>query len=281
MPAEARPVASAEALEHWFPDLQVLAAREGANPRKGLFLAAKGGHNAESHNHNDSGHFLVYLDGQPGIIDLGRETYTAQTFGDHRYDLLFTRGLGHNAPVIGGVEQAAGKEYLATELSYQQGPAGPCLGMNLEKAYPDSAGIQKLRRELELQRTGEARVLLRDSITLRQEDAPILLPFFAAFPAELVRPGLVSIATKPRKLLLSFDPDVFRVAIEIHPLKDKLMQDNWGERLWRIAFETKAVAGKRDYSLTFRAEGSDTSAAAPSKSLDSRRQTHDEAASTR
>ena len=41
------------------PDLQVFAWRRG-----GLYAAVKGGHNGESHNHNDVGSFIVYLDGE-------------------------------------------------------------------------------------------------------------------------------------------------------------------------------------------------------------------------
>ncbi len=64
----------------WLPDLQVVAARTLNGSPSGLFLAAKGGHNAESHNHNDVGNFIVYYDGQPVIIDAGVGAYTAKTF---------------------------------------------------------------------------------------------------------------------------------------------------------------------------------------------------------
>ena len=41
---------------------------------KNWFVAAKGGNNAESHNHNDIGNFIVYQNNQPLVIDLGRDT---------------------------------------------------------------------------------------------------------------------------------------------------------------------------------------------------------------
>ena len=46
----------------------------------GFFFGAKGGFNAESHNHNDVGSCVMYFDGKPCLIDLGREEYTAKTF---------------------------------------------------------------------------------------------------------------------------------------------------------------------------------------------------------
>ncbi len=69
----------------WLPDLQVMAARSVSGWPSGLFLAAKGGHNAESHNHNDVGNFIVYYNGQPVIIDAGVGAYTAKTFSAERY----------------------------------------------------------------------------------------------------------------------------------------------------------------------------------------------------
>jgi hypothetical protein len=64
----------------WLPDLQVMAAREREGDTRGFYLAAKGGHNAESHNHNDIGNFIVYYDGLPLLIDVGSGKYTARTF---------------------------------------------------------------------------------------------------------------------------------------------------------------------------------------------------------
>ncbi|MBN2000058.1 heparinase II/III family protein, partial [candidate division KSB1 bacterium] len=63
----------------WFPDLQVAVARAVLGSAQGFYLAAKGGHNNESHNHNDVGNFLIYYDGVPAIIDIGVEQYTAKT----------------------------------------------------------------------------------------------------------------------------------------------------------------------------------------------------------
>ena len=51
--------------------IQVMAAREKGGSPEGLYLAAKGGHNAESHNHNDVGSCIMFVDGLPGIIDVG------------------------------------------------------------------------------------------------------------------------------------------------------------------------------------------------------------------
>jgi hypothetical protein len=71
----------------WFDELQVMAAREQAGSAAGFYVSAKGGHNDESHNHNDVGSFVVYLDGKPLLVDPGVETYNIKTFSPQRYEL--------------------------------------------------------------------------------------------------------------------------------------------------------------------------------------------------
>ena len=68
----------------WISDIQVMTARAD----NGFFLATHGGHNAESHNHNDVGDFLLYANGEPILIDAGRGNYTARTFSPQRYELV-------------------------------------------------------------------------------------------------------------------------------------------------------------------------------------------------
>ena len=46
----------------------------------------KGGHNAENHNHNDVGSFVVALGRATPLVDPGSEVYTARTFSPRRYD---------------------------------------------------------------------------------------------------------------------------------------------------------------------------------------------------
>ena len=56
----------------WLPDIQVMTARDRAGNADGFYVAAKGGHNAESHNHNDVGHCIVFIGGKPLIVVLTR-----------------------------------------------------------------------------------------------------------------------------------------------------------------------------------------------------------------
>ena len=102
--------------EVWFPDLQLMAARTKADSSEGLFLAALGGHNAESHNHNDVGNFVVFADGRPVLIDVGVETYTSKTFSAQRYEIWTMQSAYHNLPKVNGVMQREGREFRATDV---------------------------------------------------------------------------------------------------------------------------------------------------------------------
>ena len=50
-------------------------------------LGMKGGHNDESHNHNDVGSFVVYHNGKPILVDPGVGEYTSKTFSKERYTI--------------------------------------------------------------------------------------------------------------------------------------------------------------------------------------------------
>lgn len=252
IPAAATPVPARHPLEVWLPDVQVLFARESASSKRGLVLAAKGGHNAESHNHNDVGHFMLFLDGQPGIIDLGRETYTRQTFSGRRYELWFTRGSGHNAPVVNGMEQRPGRSFQATNVRYVERDSGPRLSLNLEKAYPAEAGLVALEREIGLERRPEACVRVRDSFELRESPATFRLHLFSVSAVRKARPGHLAIRCRPRPLLVKHDP-AMEVTIEEIPLEDPKLRAGWGPGVFRTTLELKATANKGSYALEFRA----------------------------
>ena len=103
--------------EVWLPSTQVLRrARARRGSADGLTLAVKGGHNGEHHNHNDVGSFVVASDGVPVIVDAGRPTYTAQTFGPDRYDIWTMQSSWHNVPEIDGVAQDAGAVHAASDV---------------------------------------------------------------------------------------------------------------------------------------------------------------------
>ncbi len=140
----------------WLPDLQVCIS-----DKDGMTVAMKGGHNNESHNHNDVGSFLVKAHGEMQVVDAGNMVYTAKTFSDRRYELWNCRAMYHNVPIIGGYEQQAGAQYAAGDVQ------ADVLGMTLDlaAAYPGEAGVLQCRRSFRHDIT----LCVRDEIVCTKE----------------------------------------------------------------------------------------------------------------
>jgi hypothetical protein len=79
-----------------------------------LVIAAKAGSNAEPHNHNDVGSFIVCVDGAVYLCDPGGGLYNRDYFSSKRYDNVFANSYGHSVPRIGGKLQSPGKEFTGT-----------------------------------------------------------------------------------------------------------------------------------------------------------------------
>ena len=127
----------------YMADTGILIARSASEKDRGFILAAKGGHNAESHNHNDIGHFMLYHDGQPLIIDVGVGVYTADTFNENRYTLWPINAESHNSPIINGVMQQAGEEYHASDYQFDENAEAMTWTESLLNAYPNQAECQQ------------------------------------------------------------------------------------------------------------------------------------------
>lgn len=235
----------------WFEDIQVLVARN----KHGLFLATHGGHNAESHNHNDVGDFIIYQDGQPMIIDAGRGNYTARTFSSERYTLWFTRSDHHNVPLINGVVQENGRSFEATEVEVIENAKETALELNLRKAYPESAGIKSWKRKISISQQ-EPTVSLKDVYDLSKTES-LLQVFMTVCAIESQAPGeLVLISANGEKLRLTFDPKMWGIDIEepsSEGMEYSAFKTRWGgEVVKRIIFENKKLKSKDSYSFKFR-----------------------------
>jgi len=79
-----------------------------------LVLAAKAGHNAEPHNNNDIGSFIVAVDGMVYLCDPGAGLYNRDYFSGKRYENIFANSYGHSVPRIGGQLQSAGATFSGT-----------------------------------------------------------------------------------------------------------------------------------------------------------------------
>ena len=122
----------------WLPSVQVLVCRARAGQHRGLALAAKGGTNDENHNHKDLGSFIVAAHGRPLLVDIGKPTYTAQTFSAARYGIRAMQSGWHNAPAPHDLEQGEGPAFLAKVVQRPDASVGlpVSLSLDLSRAYP-------------------------------------------------------------------------------------------------------------------------------------------------
>jgi len=178
--------------EFFLPKLMLLVARVADRGGDELVLAAKGGHNAEHHNHNDVGAFIVHWHGESLICDLGAPSYTRQLFSDRRYELLATRGRGHDVPIVNGIEQQAGKHYRAEDFRLERSADAIGVSMELAKAYPPEAGLSSLRRRIILHRHGEGMVRLEDEVRFSSGSGTYELPLYTEGRFEPAGDGVVA-----------------------------------------------------------------------------------------
>lgn len=205
------------------------------------FLAAKGGNNAESHNHNDIGNFIVYYDNHPVVIDLGRDTYTSQTFGTRRYEMLNNRSSYHNVPIINGLEQKDGKRYKAEKVSYVQNDSVSSLILNLDKAYPDEAHVDTWKRTVSLNRkTHRVEITEQYKLDSLQIEKDRLNGNVFDNRIILMSYGKPSVQDSSKILLcdggvrLSFDKQYLSAFIEKVQMPDGIMKTEWNDDVYRI-----------------------------------------------
>jgi hypothetical protein len=156
----------------WYSEMHWMIARYNPDDPHALVLAAKGGHNGEMHNQNDVGSFIVHLNGESIIADIGRGRYTRFYFSDTRYEHFACQSLGHSCPVPNGQMQGPlaapkrlpgnqfaklapemhGRDFYATLLGYCADEMLDLLKIDMAHAYPKAADLKSLVRTIALHR---------------------------------------------------------------------------------------------------------------------------------
>lgn len=238
----------------WFPDLQVMIARDKPGSTDGFFLAAKGGNNDESHNHNDIGNYIVYYDGFPLLIDVGRGTYTRKTFSDKRYDIWFNCSDFHNVPTINGKTQPPGAAFKATSVAYSKQNGLATVSMELAQCYPSAADINSCRRTVTLRRGKSVEVVDVFSMKNASELTEHLM---TCYTAEVGSRGELIIHYRPenraaKDFVVKYDPSKLQPSVEkirLVAMEDKGVLEKWGDNIYRINF--KAVKPLLNEQLRF------------------------------
>ena len=234
----------------WFPDLELMVAREKDSKGKGFYLAAKGGFNAESHNHNDVGSFVVYFDGFPVLIDLGVETYTKKTFGPRRYDIWTMQSQYHNLPTINGQMQAPGSEFTSLHVNYSTSSRRDRLTLDLANAYPRSAGVESWIRSMELDKS-RSRVLITEKFKLSKISEAVILNLMSSSEpiVNLQKHSIHFLIPDHTGTIIELRyPEEFSVETEVCPTSDPSLARVWGEKVYRIRLKDHGMKKTGSYA---------------------------------
>lgn len=233
----------------WMDGIEVAVARTEGGSAEGLTLAAKGGYNAESHNHNDVGSFILYVDGQPVMVDAGVGTYTAATFDHRRYTIWMMQSEFHNLPVINGFGQKDGGRYRSRNVKYTDNGRVMNFSLDMAGAYPAEAACRSWVRDYRFDRRRNT-VTLTDTYDLSEVKGPVALNFLTCGTVASGRGG-VEIQSGDKTLRMAFDLSKYELTTEAVELTDPRLSNIWGERLTRIVLKVKNPKRRDALQVTF------------------------------
>lgn len=236
----------------WYPQTEFCYMKNSSD----WFFATKGGHNNESHNHNDIGTFILYIDGVPMFVDAGVGTYTKKTFSSERYTIWSMCSDWHNLPVINGATQKFGGQYRSASVVTSESSGR--FTLDISGAYP-SADCNSWKREYKL---GKAALSIVDTYSMRERKAAdienfmvqgqVYLPGDRIQEGYVVNSGEVIVLNGAAGVRISY-PKAMKPTVSTVELDDPRLTDVWGETLRRISFEgasDASVKGRYKFNIT-------------------------------
>ena len=236
--------------DFWFPDTEIAGGRDKAGSIKGFFFGAKGGFNAESHNHNDIGSCLMYYDGKPCLIDLGREEYVAKTFSPQRYEIWTMQSGYHNLPVINGTDQKEGISYKAKNSSFKANSKSVFFSTDIAGAYTNNAKVKSWVRSYTLNR-GKSFVI-GDSYELTEVTGqPVSSNLITYCKVSEVKPGQLRFDGDGFSLNMSYDSKLVKPEIEFIEINDQGLKRYWPNGVTRVKMNVINPQVKGNMTLIF------------------------------
>jgi hypothetical protein len=224
----------------WYPQTEFCYMRN----QSGFFLAAKGGYNNESHNHNDVGTFSLYLDNTPLIIDAGVGTYTRQTFSSDQYNIWTMQSDYHNLPKINGYSQSFGGQFRSKNTAFDAKKS--IFSLDLSGAYPAEAGIQRWIRSYSLKLN---ELVIEDDFKLKEAKAPNQLNFLTWSKPGITSPGTVTLINDGITLKIRYDASQFNPVVETMTINDSKLSHVWGNQVYRLSLNAKKKQLSAKYKL--------------------------------
>ena len=249
---EIRAAEAEEALvsDFWFPETEVAGARDREGSFEGFFFGAKGGFNAESHNHNDVGSCLLYFNGKPCLIDLGREEYIAKTFSSRRYEIWTMQSAYHNLPSINGANQMQGANFKAGKSTFKADTRKATFSTDIAGAYPENAFVKSWVRTYILNR-GE-NFTISDRYELGSiKDEPTYSNLITYCKVSRVKAGILQFTGDGFTLNMSYNPKVITPEIEFIEVTDRTLKRYWPEGVTRVSLKFIKPGLKGNQSVVF------------------------------
>lgn len=228
------PVVDTLAADSYFPDLEVVVARDRDAQGRLWEFAAKGGHNDEHHNHNDCGSFLLNVGGERLIVELGAPEYVRDYFGPRRYESLAARSSGHSVPLINGCEQVEGAQYRSRVLSCEMKPSSVGFSLDLTACYPPEAGCRKLIRTFFWDKTAKTIDVVDDFELV--EPGHFISTIIAGFPAA-IRDGAAEITGEKASVIVACELPSISITDEAISHRNRVGQE---QASYCLCFQSEA-----------------------------------------
>ena len=212
----------------WYPETQFCYIKNEPD----WFFAAKGGHNNESHNHNDIGTFILYKGSVPVFVDAGVGTYTKTTFGKDRYTIWSMQSGWHNLPVINGKCQKNGAKYKASDIVASGKGKTRIFKLNIAGAYQADAFCNVWTREYKVT---DKLLTITDEYELESRNAADVVNFLVQGKVTALKDNEVAIENGGVSFKLVY-PAGMTLSVEEKELDDPKLTNVWGTSLRRLSF---------------------------------------------
>ncbi|MEN8906763.1 MAG: heparinase II/III family protein [Clostridiales bacterium] len=151
--------------------------------KKKIYLAAKGGNNNEPHNHNDLGSFILKVNEEVVISDLGSGLYNKDYFNKNRYNNFCAGSQGHSVPVIDSYYQKSGRNSrteivdstLSNEIDY--------FSLDFLNVYVEN--LKNFRRCFKLNKNGNIVLTINDKFNFIKEPKSVIERFISVIRPEI------------------------------------------------------------------------------------------------
>lgn len=200
-------IAPSEPLLHqfYFPESELAFARDKEGSNEGFYFAAWGNDNSGGHNHNDVGNCMLFFNGIPVLVDVGR--------GGNGTAI-------HNLPLINGIAQSTGGKYKASNSRFTSSSKRVSFSTDISKAYPAEANVDQWLRSYTL--THGKKMAITDRYQLSRNSGNTVLHFMTSLQTRIVKLGILELSGEDFILQMKYDPSVVGVSIEEKMFNNKV-----------------------------------------------------------